>query len=157
MKKVASFVNNFEELSCAILLLIMLIIATINIIARYLPGVSFASSEELISNLFVWLTMLGAAAAVKQKAHIAISFLLCKIPAMYQKGILIIQWILISILFLLICYYSTIETWSEYKSDMMTYSLGWPIWIFTLALPVGSLIFLIRLSELTFKELKELE
>ncbi|MGA1863434.1 MAG: TRAP transporter small permease [bacterium] len=134
----------------------MVIISTINIITRFLPGISFAASEELVVNLFVWLTLLGGVVAVKHKAHLAITFITRKIPERFQGAFILLQWLAISIVFVLLLFYGTIDTWSEYRSGMMTYSLGWPFWFFTLSLPVGSLLFLIRFSQAALNDLKSL-
>jgi TRAP-type C4-dicarboxylate transport system permease small subunit len=156
MKKIFIIFRHFEEAACAILLIIMVSISSINIIARLLPGISFAASEELVVNLFVWLTMLGGVVAVKHKAHISITFIIRKIPVQFQNIFILFQWVAIFIMFSVLLYHGTIETWSEYRTGMMTYSLGWPFWIFTLALPFGSLLFLIRFSQATLNELKSL-
>ena len=154
MKKFKIFFRYFEEAICAILLIIMVCVSSLNIIARYLPGISFAASEDLVVNLFVWLTMLGAVVAVKHKAHISIAFVVRKIPVRHQAVFIIIQYLAICIMFSLLLFYGVCETWSEYRAGMITYSLGWPFWFFTLALPAGSLLFLIRFSQKTLKELK---
>ncbi|MGA1842267.1 MAG: TRAP transporter small permease [bacterium] len=154
MKKLVFLFRYLEEAVCAILLILMVIISTINIITRFLPGISFAASEELVVNLFVWLTMLGGVVAVKHKAHLSITFIIRKIPERFQSVFILLQWLAVSILFTLLLCYGTIETWSEYRSGMMTYSLGWPFWFFTLSLPVGSLLFLIRFSQAALNDLK---
>ncbi len=154
MMKSRIFFRNFEEAACAILLIVMVSVSFINIITRYLPGISFASSEELVVNLFVWLTMLGGVVAVKHKAHISITFIVRKIPVRYQNIFILLQYIAICIMFSLLLFYGAFETWAEYKTGMMTYSLGWPFWFFTLSLPVGSLLFLIRFSQKTLNELR---
>jgi TRAP-type C4-dicarboxylate transport system permease small subunit len=156
MKKLSIFFLHFEEAVCAILLIVMVSVSSINIISRYLPGISFAATEELVVNLFVWLTMLGGVVAVKHKAHISITFIARKIPVRFQNIFILLQWLAIFIMFSLLLFYGAIETWSEYRAGMMTYSLGWPFWFFTLSLPVGSLLFLIRFSQKTLNELKSL-
>ncbi|MGA1867650.1 MAG: TRAP transporter small permease [bacterium] len=150
-----AFISHFEELLCALLLIIMVMISSANIVARYLPGVSFAASEELVVNLFVWLTLLGSVVAVKQKAHISISLITKKLPAHFQKLCLVIQGISVSIVFLFIVLYGMTETWLEYQAKMATYSLGWPLWVFTLSLPIGSLLFLVRFSQVFLKEWRD--
>lgn len=154
MKKIVFLFRYLEEAVCAILLILMVIISTINIITRFLPGISFAASEEFVVNLFVWLTMLGGVVAVKHKAHLSITFIIRKIPERFQKIFVLFQWLAISILFMILLCYGAIETWSEYRSGMMTYSLGWPFWFFTLSLPVGSLLFLIRFSQVALNDLR---
>jgi len=155
IKKFGKFFRYIEEILCASLLIIMVAISSINIITRYIPlGISFAASEELIVNLFVWLTMLGAVIAIKHRSHISITFITRKVPEKYQHIFLLVRWFSVLLVFAFLCFYGTIETWAEYRSGMMTYSLGWPFWFFTLSLPVGSLLFLFRFSQLTYQELK---
>ena len=154
MKTVKTCLRYFEEGVCAILLIIMLGVSTLNIITRYLPGISFASSEELVVNLFVWFTMIGAVIAIKHKSHLSITFIIRKIPERYLTPFLLIRWSAVCIVFSLLSIYGIIETWEEFKIGMMTYSLGWPLWFFTCALPIGSLLLLFRFSQITLKELK---
>ncbi len=154
MKKLKAAFLNFEELLCVVFFAIMVGVASLNVIARYIPGFSFAASEETVVNLFVWLTMIGAIVAVKENAHISITSIIRKFPEKYQNIFIIIRWIAVFLLFFILMLYGAIETWSEYRSGMMTYSLGWPIWVFTLSLPVGSLLFMIRFSIKIFKEFK---
>ena len=148
---------HLEEVLCAVLLGLMVIVTTCNIVARYIPGLSLAASEELVVNLFVWLVILGSVVAVKQKAHLAISLVMKKFPARFQWLFLMIHWVSIVVVFSLLFYFGTIETWEEYRSGMMTYSLGLPLWLFTLALPVGSLLFLVRFSQISWQEWKTLK
>ena len=154
MKKLRTFFRHFEEVLCALLLIVMVGVSSVNIIARYLPGFSFAASEELVVNLFVWLTMLGGVVAVKHRAHISITFIIRKIPVRFQNIFILLQWLAVCIMFSFLLYYGAIETWSEFRAGMMTYSLGWPFWFFTLSLPVGSVLFLVRFSQATMNELK---
>ena len=81
----------FEEVICALLLIVMVVVTTCNVVARYIPGLCLAASEELVVNLFVWLVVLGAVVAVKQKAHLAISLVIKKFPARFQGFFLMIQ------------------------------------------------------------------
>ena len=157
MRWIHSLNWHLEEGLCAVLLSLMVIVTTCNILARYIPGLSLAASEELVVNLFVWLVILGSVVAVKQKAHLAISLVMKKFPARFQWLFLMIHWVSIVILFSLLVYFGAIETWEEYRSGMMTYSLGLPLWLFTLALPVGSVLFLVRFSQISWQEWKTLK
>ena len=156
MNKLGICISHLEEILCAILLITMVGLCSINIITRYLPGVSFAASEDLVVNLFVWLTMLGATVAVKQKAHISISLFTKRFPKGFRRVFIVIQWISVSILFLIVLFYGWLETVLEYETKMITYSLGWPLWVFTISLPICSLLFIIRFSQISFMEWRDL-
>ncbi|MGA1844738.1 MAG: TRAP transporter small permease [bacterium] len=152
MKRIPAIAGHLEEILCAAILLAMAVITGANIITRCIPGLSFAASEELVVNLFVWLTMLGAVVAVKQGAHISITFVQRRVSEQYRRLFLLLQWGAVCTVFVLLAYYGCLETWAEYRIRMMTYSLGWPLWFFTLAIPVGGLLVVIRFTQLTIRE-----
>jgi len=152
MRPIPAIAGHPEEALCAVILLTMAGITGANIITRCIPGLSFAASEDLVVNLFVWLTMLGAVVAVKQKAHISITFLQRRVPERFQRLVLLLQWAAVFTVFALLAYYGSLETWAEYRIGMMTYSLGWPLWFFTLAVPVGGLLVVIRFTQVIIRE-----
>ena len=55
--------DKIEEYICAFLLFFMAALAFANVLVRYLTDGSLAFTEELIVNLFVWITVLGGAIA----------------------------------------------------------------------------------------------
>ena len=77
------------HLTAAILLFTMALIAFINVLSRYLLHLSFAATEEITINLFVWLTVLGIALAFEQNAHLGMCFLYKRFPGRIKKYILI--------------------------------------------------------------------
>ncbi len=71
MKKFKWFLNNFEEVSGAVLLFSMALLAFINVLTRYFIKYSFASTEELEVASMVFLTMLGASAAFASQINVS--------------------------------------------------------------------------------------
>lgn len=51
----------------------------VTIVLRYFFGVSFATLEEFLTMSFIFITLFGAAIAVREKQHISISFVIDKI------------------------------------------------------------------------------
>ena len=51
--------KRFEDLLGSFILAVMAVIAFINVIVRYCTSFSFAWTEEITINFFVWITMLG--------------------------------------------------------------------------------------------------
>ena len=60
-----------ERLICAVLFLGMTLLGFANVVVRYATNYSLASSEELLTNGFLLLTVFGAAIAVE--AGVALS------------------------------------------------------------------------------------
>ena len=61
---------HFEELLGSVLLAIMATIAFINVIVRYCTSFSFAWTEEMTVNFFVWVVLLGTARAFRTGGHL---------------------------------------------------------------------------------------
>ncbi|MCJ7541671.1 MAG: TRAP transporter small permease subunit, partial [Desulfobacterales bacterium] len=60
----------FEDYITALLLFIMAAIAFINVLSRYFFHFSFAATEEITINLFVWMTVLGSGIAFERGGHL---------------------------------------------------------------------------------------
>ncbi len=58
----------------------LVIIVFLQVVFRYFLAIAFPASEELATNLFIWLTFLGAAVGIKQRSHPAIAFLVDRMP-----------------------------------------------------------------------------
>jgi len=58
------------------------------VISRYVVGKPFTWSEELGRYIFVWMSFLGMAVAVKEGSHVALDVILQKLSG-YKKKILI--------------------------------------------------------------------
>jgi len=150
------FVDRFEEYACAAMLLFMALLAFTNVVVRYLTTMSFAFSEELLVNLFVWITMLGAAIGMRKGAHLSMTVVANALPRRYQKVIAVISMVCGGGLFALLLAHGVGLVAAEYRSQMTTYSMGLPMWWFGLAVPVGSALLVIRVVQAGINELQEL-
>jgi len=150
------FLDKFEEYTCAAMLLFMALLAFANVIVRYLTTMSFAFSEELLVNLFVWITMLGAAIGMRKGAHLSMTMAANALPRRYQKVIAVISMVCGGGLFALLFAHGVNLVVSEYRSQMTTYSMGLPMWWFGLAVPVGSAVLIIRVVQAGLSEIREL-
>ncbi|SDE81358.1 2,3-diketo-L-gulonate TRAP transporter small permease protein YiaM [Sporomusa acidovorans DSM 3132] len=67
----------------------MVAIIFVQVIARYAFSNSLTWSEEVGRYLFVWMTFLGTALAVRNKAHVALDVLVGKLPPLLQKAVIV--------------------------------------------------------------------
>lgn len=146
--------NNIEEFLCAVMLLFITTIAFANVLVRYLTNGSLAFTEELIINLFVWITVFGGAIAFKRNAHLGVTLLTNMFPKKYQKIFLVFASLCSVALFILLFTHGYKLVASEYINKMTTYSIGLPMWWFGMAIPVGAIFLIIRVIEATWKELQ---
>ena len=69
-------------------MLAMVTIIFSQVVARYAFGNSLSWSEEIGRHLFVWMTFLGAALGVRNKAHVALDLLVNHLPQGLNKIVL---------------------------------------------------------------------
>lgn len=148
--------NQIEEYLCAAMLLFIAALAFANVVVRYLTDGSLAFTEELIVNLFVWITVLGGAIAFKRRAHLGVSILTNKFPVKYQKAVVTFTALCSVGLFLLLFTHGVQLVISEYTNKMTTYSMALPMWWFGLAVPLGALLLIIRVVQAAWDELRSL-
>lgn len=136
---------------------VMAVIAFTNVITRYFLNHSLAFTEELTINLFVLLTFVGAAVGLRKHAHLGFTLLFEKSSVSLQKLLTMATGIFMALIFALFIYYGIEMVQFQMMTNQTTPALGWPQWIFSLSLPFGSLLCLIRTLEATIKEFKQLQ
>jgi len=72
--------TRLEEMLGALLLAVMVTIAFVNVVVRYCTPFSFAWTEELTINFFVWIVLLGSARSFRDGSHLGMSILYDALP-----------------------------------------------------------------------------
>lgn len=140
--KLMDKVNQFVGYFLALLLLIMTILITWQVFARFVVGSPLTFSEEIARFIMIWLTMLGSAYALRKGTLISLDVLLefgGKTVATILKYIIPI----ISILFalILIIYGFQLAGMVSYQTAPSTrISMMWPM----LALPVSGIVIVLN-------------
>ncbi|MGA7874259.1 MAG: TRAP transporter small permease subunit [Desulfoferrobacter sp.] len=115
----------------AILLFAMASIAFINVLSRYFFHFSFAATEEITINLFVWLTVVGSGIAFGRGAHLGMITLYKVFPKGFKKVVIVIHAALNTILFLILNTYIIQAIYDEVTVFHATSgALGLPVWIY---------------------------
>ncbi len=128
----------------AIMLGTMALIAFINVISRFFFHFSFASTEEITINLFVWLTVVGTGLAFERGGQLGMVTIYNHLPGSMQKGVVVLSSSLALILFLLVDVYMIQAIYDEITLFQATSAgLGIPVWIYYAGVPVLS-IFVFR-------------
>ncbi len=155
MKKLKWFFKNFEEVSGAILLLSMALLAFVNVLTRYFIHYSLASTEELEVSSMVFLTMIGASAAFKKNQHLRLMFLDSKVSDKTRFGLNLFSLVLSFILFGVIAFLSYFHLKDEIDLNITTEALDIPEWIYVMAIPLGSILINIRIVQKIIELFKE--
>jgi TRAP-type C4-dicarboxylate transport system permease small subunit len=147
--------ENIEEALCAVLLFSMASLAFVNILARYFTNISLAFSEEIEVSLLVYLTMFGTAAGFKRGIHLGLVFLVERLPRPAQRWLRAGGGVLACGLFLALCYFGVRQIQDEIAMATTSEALAIPQWWYTLGLPVGSILIVARIIQVTRRALRE--
>lgn len=148
------FLNGrFEEILGAFLLALMVSIAFLNVIVRYCTTFSFAWTEEMTINFFVWVAMLGTARAFRDGSHLAMAIVYESFPKAARKWFYLFSCLICLIFFGALFYTGYLEVVDEYELDAISESLGIPNWWYTIATPVFSLLIILRMIQRASQDL----
>ena len=138
--------DNLEEGALCLLLSLMVTITFVTVVTRYVFDLPLSYIDQLVPNMFVWVTFLGAAAAVKRRAHLGLSLLYDLAPAGARAVIDAVILLGCGAFFLMAAWYGSKIVSMQMENKLMA-SLGYPSWFVGLAVPVGSLLFVVRAVE----------
>lgn len=147
----------FEELGICLSLIIMVIINFGNVFSRYIIHASWSFSEEVMVTLFVYITFFGASIAFKRGSHLNFSVLIDLLPSKLKKILIIVIHLFSAGLLIIFVKYGVGMVFSEIVHHQTTPALGWPAWVQTLSVPLGSLLIIIRIIQSCRRELKNIE
>ncbi len=152
----SKWLGRLEEVIVVFTLVTMSIIAFVNVLTRNFFDVSLAFTEEITVNLFVFLTFIGAAIGVRRHAHLGFTLLVDKVSLTLRRGLIGLIGLISVLFFLLIAYYGVEMLLFQMNINATTPALGWPRWMFSLAIPIGTTLCAIRTVEATVTQLKNL-
>jgi TRAP-type C4-dicarboxylate transport system permease small subunit len=146
--------DHLEEAAGVLLLAVMALFAFVNVITRYFIQYSFAFTEEVEVACLVWLTMFGAAAGFRRGIHLGFNLLALRFPLFGRRVLAPFTAFLTGITIAVLIYYSIFQIKDEILLGVRSEALNFPQWPYTLAMPIGGLLILLRLAEATWKEFK---
>ena len=128
----------------AILLFVMAAIAFTNVLSRYFFHFSFAATEEITINLFVWMTVVGSAIAFERGAQMGMVTFYNLFPAGLKKVAVLVAAGASALMFVAVNYYMIQAIYDEVTLFQATSAaLGIPVWIYYAGVPVLS-VFVFR-------------
>jgi TRAP-type C4-dicarboxylate transport system permease small subunit len=144
LKKLA---DHFEEALGALVMAVMVTLAFVNVVTRYLIVYPLAFTEEITISLFVWLTLLGISVAFRKNAHLAVTFFYDQSSPRLRKAFYCIATGMSMLFFILLAWLGTIQVMDEMELAVTTESLAIPAWIYSGGIPVFSVLIIIRILQ----------
>ncbi|MCX7961159.1 MAG: TRAP transporter small permease [Burkholderiales bacterium] len=118
-----------------------------NVLVRYLTDISFAFTEELSVFLLVFLTFVGAGRAFLDGNQMAITYFVERLPRRWRRRLLMVSLALSALMLALLAGYGVRMAWDDYALEVTSPGLGWPQWLYTVWLPLLSLLVLARIAQ----------
>ena len=142
-----ALISNFEEAVCATIFFAMTLLGFANVVVRYLTAQSLAATEELLINGFLLLTVFGAAIAAKRGDHLAVTVLYDLLPRSGRLPLIVVSTALSVLLLAAAAWYTGELVANQLASGMTSYALQLPAWYYTIAVPFGFIVVMLRLIQ----------
>ena len=143
MKVIKTIINIIKKVEFVLLALMLGVIvgATfLQVIGRYTPLPFSSVFEELSTFLFVWMSMIGAGACVRDGSHMSMDFLVSFLPEnkkIYSKLLNDLVAIFVGVI---IVYCSSLLIPKLQRTGMLSAAMQLPLWINNLAAPTGAVL-----------------
>jgi TRAP-type C4-dicarboxylate transport system permease small subunit len=150
--------RTIEEYLVIIILSIMAVLGFGNVLSRYIFHASFAATEEIEINMFVWVTVLGIAIAFEKGSHLGMTMIYDKFPNWLKKVATVIAALLAISLFAIVDYYVIREIYKDLTLfHMRSEALNIPNWIYTIGIPIFSIFVFEKLISSMIRNIKSLD
>ena len=141
------FNRRLEEVLGAAMLAVMVTVTFANVIVRYCTTFSFAWSEEITINFFVWVVLLGTARSFREGGNLCMNLLYKALPSPLRL-VCYLAGIGICLLFFgALAWTGTLEVLDEIDLQATSESLEIPVWLYTVGTPALSALTLIRILQ----------
>lgn len=154
MKIIKWLDDNIERMILLVLFVAMTVITVLQVFMRYVMQNSLTWSEEFARFCFIWLIYIGISYGVKRAKHVRVEAVLSLFK---RRGKLIIN-LIANVLFLYFAIYATYYGFTIMNAIQSTGqvapSLGVPMSIMYLGMPIGMLLTTIRLIQRSIYEIK---
>ena len=143
--------HHLEEGFIALLLALMTLITFSQVVARYFFSTGFGWALELTTYLFAWLVLFGVSYGIKVGAHIGIDVLVRQFPQRLRR-IIGLAAVLCCCAYCIILLVGAIGyVYKLYELGIEAQDLPIPRWVPFIMLPIGLLLALLRLLQVTWR------
>lgn len=146
--------RRLENTIIALTFLFITLLAFANVITRYVFHASFSFTSELLMNLAVLLTMVGASAATRLGTHPSFSLLRDMTRGAIHKVIIVVVCAAMLVFYGVFAWLGWESAMSQLSMGRLTPALHLPQGLFSLALPLGALLGAIRTIQVAIIELR---
>lgn len=151
-KKFFSVSEHIINLVLIFLMVILVISVMLQVWTRYVTQRPLAWTEEVSRYVFIWISMLGGAIAVRDKSHLSIDDLVNKLPQIQRKIVGLGVNLIIAVFFIIMINSGFIL--HTVTSDQPSVILRIPMSIMYISAPIGAFISLLFLLDNSYDDIK---
>ena len=118
-----------------------------NVLARYFTDISFAFTEEVSVSLLVFLTFIGSAKAFLDGNQMAVTYFIDKLGWTWRRRWLLFGLAMSALMLGLLAWFGARMAWDDFDLEVTSPGLGWQQWIYTVWLPLLSVLVLARIVQ----------
>jgi TRAP-type C4-dicarboxylate transport system permease small subunit len=118
-----------------------------NVLVRYFTDISFAFTEEVSVFLLVFLTFVGSAKAFLDGNQMAVTYFVDKLGWRWKRRWLLFGLAASALMMALLAWFGARMAWDDYDMEVTSPGLGWQQWLYTVWLPLLSLLVLARIAQ----------
>ena len=126
-------------------------ITLLNVIVRYLTNASFAFTEEVSATLMLVLVLVGTSAALTRDRHMRVNYLIRNLSKGSLRQLERVTALTFILAFAALAWYGGRQAWEDYEMEAVTPALGLPSWLFSIWLPLVSLLICARAVPILIK------
>lgn len=119
--------------------ILMTLLTCWQVFTRYILGSPSSWSEELVSYLFAWMSLLGASLVVGERGHMNIPILVEKAEIPARKVLAVFSEVIAALFAGVILVYGGIQI-THLAMAQMTSALGVPVGVFYIVLPLSGIL-----------------
>jgi len=142
-------VDHFEEYVAALLMGGLLVVLTLQVVARVLNTSAFFFTEEVSRHLFIVMVFFGASGAIRDRSHVSINIVVQFLPAWLRLLVALACNALVLFFLGVLAYWgwrAAVRQW-----DIPTTTLEMPVGLVYAAIPITAVLMVLR----TLKQMAE--
>ena len=145
----------YEEYVSTFCLIVMMILLSASVIGRLTGLFAVSFTEELVVQLFLVMSMFSISSCAMEKKHMGLCLITDKFHGKLKLASILFIFAADVVMFGLLGYLGITMVLSQYRYHLVTPVLQMQKYIFTLAFPIGSALFIFRSTQLLIIDIKE--
>lgn len=139
MKKLREILTQILNVLAGVSFLVMVVLTCWQVLTRYVLNNPSSWSEELVSYMFAWMSLMGASLVTAERGHMNIPILVDKCAPAIKKLLLCLAEVIGFLFSAVILAYGGFRI-ASLAMGQMTSSLGVPIGVFYVVLPLCGIL-----------------